>query len=407
VSRGRRRANGEGSIYPVPGGYRGYVWVTNPDGTRRRKYVKATTYEETLAKWRDLHARARHGPVPSRTPRLSEFLEYWLGEVVKPDLAPLTVSTYETFVRLYIGPYLGKRRLDQVRVRDVRAWLNRLRVLCQCCVQGKDARRPEGKRRCCAIGKCCNDVASERTVRDARAILRSALAYAMTEELVTKNAAALVRMQPTRKRRLQPWTVEEVRAFLESARTEHDPMYAAYVLILVLGLRKGEVLGLTWTDINFDANEVAITHQLQRVGRQLLYRETKTESSEAILPLPDLCVTALKERRADQFTDAEPFGEVWPGDDFVFTTKFGTPIDPRNFNRSFAAGCARASVRPIRVHDARHTCATLLAALDVHPRVAMRIMRHSQIAITMDVYTHVPSEETRDALKRLGDSLRQ
>jgi integrase len=141
------------------------------------------------------------------------------------------------------------------------------------------------------------------------------------------------------------------------------------------------------------------------VGRQLLYRETKTESSEAILPLPDLCVTALKERRADQFTDAEPFGEVWLGDDFVFTTKFGTPIDPRNFNRSFAVGCARADVRPIRVHDARHTWATLLATLDVHSPIAVRITRHRQIAITPDVYTHVPSAETRGALERLGDNL--
>jgi integrase len=90
----------------------------------------------------------------------------------------------------------------------------------------------------------------------------------------------------------------------------------------------------------------------------------------------------------------------------VFTTKVGSPIDPRNFNRSFTARCARAGARLIRVHDARHTCATLLAALDVQPRIAMRIMRHSQIAITMDVYTHVPSEETRGARKRLGDSLR-
>jgi integrase len=283
-----------------------------------------------------LQGHLQLGPMPSRTPRLNEFLEYWLREVVRPSLAPLTVSTYETFVRLYIGPYLGKRRLDQLQVRDVCSWLNRLRVLCQCCAQRKDARRPEGKRRCCAIGKCCNDVASERTVRDARAILRSALAHAMTEELVTRNAAALVPMQRARRRRLQPWTVEEVRAFLESARTEHDPMYAADVLILVLGLRKGDVLGLTWSDLNFHANEVAITHQLQRVGRQLRYPETKTEASEAILPLPDLCVTALKERRADQLTDAGPFGEAWPGDDFVFTTRFGTPVDPRNFNRSFA-----------------------------------------------------------------------
>jgi hypothetical protein len=104
--------------------------------------VKAKTYE-TQARWRDLHSLARCGPVLSRTPRLSEFLDYWLDEVVRPSLAPLTVTTYETFVRLYVGPYLGNRRLDQLQVRDVRTWLNRLRVLCQCCGRG---RTPVGQR---------------------------------------------------------------------------------------------------------------------------------------------------------------------------------------------------------------------------------------------------------------------
>jgi len=96
--------------------------------------------------------------------------------------------------------------------------------------------------------------------------------------------------------------------------------------------------------------------RLLRADRQT-HGETRTKAPEAILLLPDLCMTPLKKRRVDRLTDAEPSGEARPGDDFVFITKFGTPVDPRNFNSSFAARCAHAGVRPIRVHDARHTCA--------------------------------------------------
>jgi len=91
--------------------------------------------------------------------------------------------------------------------------------------------------------------------------------------------------------------------------------------------------------------------------------------------------------------------------ELVFTTRTGRPTEPRNINRSFDARCEKAGVRRIRVHDTRHTCGSLLAALDVHPRVAMAILRHAQISITMEIYTEVPDEVTRAALKRLGQSL--
>jgi integrase len=206
-------------------------------------------------------------------------------------------------------------------------------------------------------------------------------------------------------RRNPPWTVAEAQLFLAAARKADDPFYAAYVLILVLGLRKGEMLGLAWERVDLDKGELYISEQIQRVNRRLLRRATKTEESDAPLPLPAICVTALKLRKADQDRDRERCGALWQDTGLVFTTRKGTPIEPRNFTRSFDRLIARASVRRITVHGTRKTCGTLLAALDVHPRVAMQILRHSQIKVTMEIYTEATSEATRDALRRLGDEL--
>ena len=139
--------------------------------------------------------------------------------------------------------------------------------------------------------------------------------------------------------------------------------------------------------------------------RQLLRRPTKTERSEAPLALPDLCVTVLKLRRQQQDADRERAGSGWAATGLVSTTRFGTPIEPRNFTRSFDRRIAKAEVRRITVHGIRKSCGSLLAALDVHPRVAMQILRHSKIAITMEIYTEVVSSATREALRRLGDQL--
>ncbi|MGY1526584.1 tyrosine-type recombinase/integrase [Streptomyces sp. MN3] len=336
----------------------------------------------------------------------AQYLAYWLKEVVEPNLRPLTAATYETTVRLHIVPFLGSKRLDRLTVQDMRAWLNKLADTCQCCAQGKDARRPEERRRCCTKGKCCGRTLSKRSVNDARTVLRSALTNAMVEERISKNVAQLVKVQRARRRRPDPWSVEEACAFLENAQMWRDYLYPAYVLILVLGLRKGEVLGLTWADVNLDSGELQIRHQLQRVRRRLLHTDTaKTEASGAVLLLPDVCLAALRLRQKEQQAAKERAGDLWTESDLVFTTRYGTPVEPRDFTREFDRRCERAGVRRIRVHDTRHTCASLLAALDMHPRIAMQILRHSEIAVTMEVYTHVPSADTRRALRKLGEAL--
>jgi integrase len=399
----RARANGEGSIYAYRNGYAAYAWVTTPAGLRQRKYVYGHTREVVHAKWLDLHRQAARGPVATRVPTLDAYLTYWLTETVRPNLAPATASSYDMFARLYISPGLGDRRLDKLSVRDVQTWLGRLRDRCQCCAQGKDLARAQP--RCCATGACCHQVASPRTVRDAWATLRIALGNAVREELLARNVAGLVRVPKARSHKPKPWSVEEARRFLESARQDNDPLYAGYVLILVLGLRRGEALGLGWDEVDIDAGELRVAWQLQRVGGHLLRRETKTESSDAPLPLPEICTAALKERRARQDEWRHDAGPAWQGTDFVISTRYGLPVEPRNFHRDFKARCAKAGVRPISVHSTRRTCASLLVALDVHPRVAMQVLRHSQIAITMNGYSEVSSAETRTALRRLGEQL--
>ena len=227
----------------------------------------------------------------------------------------------------------------------------------------------------------------------------------MIEELIPKNVAGLLHVSKPRKRKVKPWTVDEARRFLESAKRDRDPLYAAYVLILVLGLRKGEIVGLPWNAVNLDGAELDVGWQLQRIRRELVHRVTKTEASEATLPLPDICVTALRTRDKDQAESRAAAGATWIETGLVFTTRVGTEFEQRNFNRRFETRCAKAAVRRITVHDMRHTCATLLAALDVRPRVAMRILRHAQIDVTMNVYTEVSDAKTLQALKRLGKQL--
>ena len=305
-----KRRNGEASIFPYRNGYAAYAWVTTPDGDRKRKWVYGKTHDEVHEKWIKLQARSREGPMPTTTPTLGSYLAYWLREVVEPNLAPKTVEKYVLLSRLYLVPGLGTKRIDRLQVRDIRTWLNRLRITCQCCAQGKDAARPENRRRCCAIGNCCHQVIADRTIKDVRDTLRAALANAVAEELITRNVAAVVRLPTPRKRQGQGWSAEEARKFLESARRDNDPLYAAYVLILVLGLRRGEALGLTWPDVHFDAMEVHVQWQLQRANHELRHRETKTVSSTAVLPLPDICITALKLRAERQLADREQAGDA-------------------------------------------------------------------------------------------------
>lgn len=377
ASRPKRKPSGSGTVYRRKDGrYEAAVWVTTPNGQRRRKRVYRHTYEEAHEKYVALMRQVHQGyRVATRSQRVDEYLQYWLEEVAKPGVRRTTYAKYETFIRLYLAPGLGKKRLEKLTTADVRAFLN--------------AQRDDG--------------VSAHKMQAMHAILRNALQNAMREDLVARNVAALVRIPQAGPREFRPWSVDEAVTFLDSAR--QHPLYAAFVLVLALGLRRGEVLGIPWDQLDLDDGTVRVRQQLQRVDGELRLTGVKTRRSGRMVPLPDLCIRALRKRKAEQAADRLALGEAWQETGLVFTTRHGTPVEPRNLARTFDLLCERASVRRIRLHDTRHTCASLLAAAGTHPRTIMAILGHSQIGVTTNVYTHVATEDQRAAVGLLGGLL--
>ncbi|WP_456293910.1 tyrosine-type recombinase/integrase [Streptomyces anulatus] len=377
----KRRPNGGGTVTRRKDGrYQGAAYVTNTDGHRVRKFVYGSTYDEAAEKLGKLQEQERNGvPVPSRTWSLGEWLAYWLEHIVKPNREHNTYVKYESKVRLYLVPHLGKKPLVRLTPAQLRAFMAELKR-----TEVPPAARFEVLR-----------------------VLRNALNRAVREELLTRNVAELVDMPKVTKKEAKPWNAREAIAFLRSARAHR--LYAACVLVLVLGLRRSEVLGLRWQDIDFDQRQFTPLKQVQRVkGVGLVLKDLKTESSHAVLPLPEFCARALEERRELQDLERRIVGDGWsqePGQDLIFSSERGGLIDPVGFSRSFNALVKRAGVRRITVRLARHTCGTLLAFLKVHPKVAQAILRHSQISMTMDVYTHVVGDGEREAVTMLAELL--
>jgi integrase len=179
--------------------------------------------------------------------------------------------------------------------------------------------------------------------------------------------------------------------------------HALYVCALMLGLRLGELLGLRWEDVDLDAAILAVRQNSVRVDGELRYQPPKTRRSRRTLPLPAPLVTALREHKVRQAADRLALGPGWIDTGLVFTTRLGTPIEPRNLTRHFYGVRARAGLAGVRFHDLRHTCITLLLNLGVPPHTVQAIAGHSHINVTMAIYAHVVMTEQERALKALGD----
>jgi integrase len=401
---GRKNPNGEGSIYQrqSDGRWVGQAYVLTTDGTRRRKAVYGDTWEEAHGKLVELKSRSQRGiPLPAKGWRLGDFLPYWLGAYAS-ELKPTTVRGYESAVRLHIVPALGSKQLETLQVRDVRLFLDAFRNKCLCCTNGLDHIRPQD-RRCCSVGRCCKRYPSARQIQFVHAVLRNALQHAMREELVSRNVAKLVRVPSPRYKVGQGLSVEQVRRLLDVAKSHR--LHPLFVVAATMGLRRGELVGLRWADVDMDRGTLCIQQTVQRVAGTLYLLDAKTEDSEGMLPLPEWTWRVLLEHKSRQAAERAALSEIWQDFDLVFPSERGTPIEPTNLSRAFARLRDTAGLPGIRLHDLRHTVVSLLMEMGTPPHVVQAVARHADVKLTLKVYAHANLDAMREALGKLDGRL--
>lgn len=373
-----RRGRNEGTIRKRSDGrWEARLLVTESDGRRvRRSYLGRTRAAATEKLHEGLRVEASGGAQPSSKLTLEAFLEQWL-ELVRPRIRPLTFECYRSIVRRHLEPGLGRAVLVRLSPQQVQGFLN--------------AKAASGL--------------SPRSVAMLRAVLRQALGQAERWGVVARNVAKLTDPPRVPRRRVQPLSPDQARTFLEAIRG--DRLEALYLTALGIGARQGELLGLSWSDVDLNAGTLTIRQALQRVGGRLILVEPKSATSHRIIALPALVVDALRAHRTRQLRERLLKGERWRDDprDLVFVTTIGTPIDGITVTRRFQALLKEAGLPHQRFHDLRHACASLLLAQGVAARVVMETLGHSQISLTLNTYSHVTPALGRAAAERMNQML--
>ncbi|MCK1823109.1 site-specific integrase [Streptomyces sp. XM83C] len=397
----KSRANGEGTVYQRKDGRweaAGYVLTTS--GTRKRTRVYGSTRKEAVDKLTERMAANNRGlPAPAADCAIGVYLQHWLDNIAVHQLRETTHTRYRATARLYINPILGKKKLGRLATKDVRAFLDQLRTQCQCCIRGLDTQGI-----CCSAGNCCGKRLSPLTVSYVHSVLKSALQHAVREDELPRNVARNVPASTPRPKRTEPLTAAEARQLLRAA--EDHRLQALFELALHTGLRKGELLGLQWSDLDLDSGTANIRRTLQRTSsRGLTTLPTKTTSSERRITLPATCIHSLQAHRRRQEQEGAAAGDGWQESGYVFTTPTGRPIDPTNLTRAFTTLLNRSGLRRIRFHDLRHTAATLLLEQGVELVVIKELLGHAHIGVTAAVYAHVRPRLQQAAITTLSNAL--
>jgi integrase len=398
ADRSKRRGHGEGSIYrrDTDGRWVGSVNLGWENGRRRRKVVYGRTQAEVVRKIKQLHAEISKGlPPPDDRTTVEQLLHRWLRDVVPGRVGPATLENYRLIAEHHIIPELGKKKLTALSPADVQALLRRK----------QETRLPRRVRTGDGIVEQPTAAGgySPRTVRLIRVVLGQALGQAERWGMVGRNVVRLTdgpREPKTEGRTLTP---EQARSLLQAASGER--LEAAFVVMLSLGLRRGEVFGLRWMDVDFESNILTVSQALSRVGSHLVLGPPKTERSRRKINLPAPVATSLRAHKKRQAAEWLVVGESWLDTDLVFTSEVGTPLDPANFRHSFDRVAAKVGLVGWHPHELRHSCASILLAQGVPIEVVSRVLGHSSIRITADVYGHILDPQRQQAAEAMAEAL--
>lgn len=381
-----RRGRSEGSIYErADGRWAACVDLGFIDGKRVRKTFYSATRKAVAGKLTEALGKQQRGAVVKTNDQLSveTYLDRWLSNV---SVRPKTKRQYEQVVRLYLKPAIGPVRLARLDPDQVRSL-----------VLGLERRG-----------------LSPRTATLARDVLRIALAQAVSDQLIARNVATLVRRPKGRRKEGATLSNDEARALLDAL--DGHRLGAVVTCGVALGLRLGEVLGLQWPDIELKASRMKIRHALQTTGKRRELVDVKSRESNRTLALPAVVVRMLTAHKGSQAARRLAAGKDWQKSDFAFTTGVGRPLDgtlvtrdlKRILARTWLAGradCKHPRVREracldcgatllpiVSFHGLRHSCASLLLAAGVPIRDVSELLGHSDVRLTLTSYAHVLDE---------------
>ncbi len=358
----KRRGNGEGSItrHKTSGLYMARYWIETPKGPKRK-----TIYGKRREDVRDELAKAMANRADGlvfddENLTVGEYMDSWLKGSVRGSVRQSTFDRYEIAVRVHIKPALGRLKLKKLTPAHLAAFYQ--------------DRLDTGS--------------APASVNKLHVTLHKALDQAVKWHMVPRNVAEVVKGPRPVHKEMRTLSAEETRKLLETARG--DKLEALYVLAVHTGMRQGELLALKWQDVDLENARLSVRRTITKSGGKVLLGEPKTRKSRRTIELTEAGVTALRTHLYRQMQEMQRLGDLYRDQGLVFASEGGTLINPANLRkRSFGSLLKRAGLPPIRFHDLRHTCATLLFSRDVHPKHVQELLGHSNIAITLDTYSHV------------------
>ena len=337
--------------------------------------------ERLLAELVKRHHDGEYRPPQKIT--LGEYLERWLP-TQKQRLAASTFSSYQHNIRLHVVPYIGSIPLQRLMPEDLDGLYAHLL---------SDGRRNKG-----------GGELSPKSVRLVHSVIHKALADAHRKGSVTRNVADVAdapKISASARPKMRAWKADELRQFLELI--EEHPLYTAFYVKANTGMRRGELLGLTWRVIDFDNARLAVTQTVTAPDYKMVVSDVKSAHSLRTIDLNPRTVSILRTWRRQQLEEYMQTGVRTDDSGFVFARPDGSPIHPDYFSQTFDRLLAKLDLPRIRLHDLRHTHATLLIKAGVPVKVVSERLGHASVAFTMQVYQHVLPGMQADAAAAFGD----
>lgn len=308
------------------------------------------------------------------------YMREWM-EAARVTVRRSTLQSYRTNIEAHVIPQLGAIPLQRLSAMDLNAFYGHL----------LDRGRRDG-----------HGGLSPRTVAYCHTVLHRALKDAVRWGRLSRNVAD--QADPPRARsgvQMRVWSAAELHRFLE--HVEADRLYAAWLLAATTGMRRGEVLGLRWKDVQLDAARVAVTNTLILVDNKPVFSPPKSARGRRSVALDASTVAALRSHRTRQLEERLAFGPGYNPDGLAFCREDGTPVRPEGFSTNFEQHNAAAGLPRIRLHDLRHTHATIMLSANVHPKVVSERLGHSSVSITLDTYSHAIPAMQEEAATRAAE----